>query len=138
MAETVGVALDNLSRRQELAENLDRVRDENVQLRERLGVQSEIVGTSPVMVGIARRNRPRGAQPGDGAGARRKRRGQGACGPGGPFLQPAPQGAVRLFELRGLVAQPAGQRTVRPRARSLHRAPRSARSASSKRLIKGR
>ncbi len=46
VADTVAVALDNLSRRQELAENLTRVRDENLQLRERLGVQSEIVGTS--------------------------------------------------------------------------------------------
>ena len=46
VAETVGVALENLSRRQELADNLSRVRDENLQLRERLGVQSEIVGSS--------------------------------------------------------------------------------------------
>lgn len=46
VADTVAVALDNLSRRLELAENLNRVRDENVQLRERLGVQSEIVGNS--------------------------------------------------------------------------------------------
>jgi len=49
VAETVGVALENLSRRQELTENLDRVRDENLQLRERLGVQSEIVGSSLAM-----------------------------------------------------------------------------------------
>lgn len=46
VADTVAVALENLSRRQELAENLLRVRDENTQLRERLGVQSEIVGGS--------------------------------------------------------------------------------------------
>ena len=45
MADTVAVALENLSRQQELAENLNQIRDENVQLRERLGVQSEIVGT---------------------------------------------------------------------------------------------
>jgi Nif-specific regulatory protein len=43
------VALNNLHRRQELAENLTQVRDENLQLRERLGVQSEIVGSSPLM-----------------------------------------------------------------------------------------
>jgi len=49
VADTVAVALQNLARRQELAENLNRVRDENVQLRERLGVQSEIVGKSDVM-----------------------------------------------------------------------------------------
>ena len=49
VADTVAVALENLSRRQELAENLTQVRDENVQLREQLGVQSEIIGTSDVM-----------------------------------------------------------------------------------------
>ena len=46
VADTVAVALENLTRRQELAENLNRIRDENLQLRERLGVQSEIVGNS--------------------------------------------------------------------------------------------
>lgn len=49
VADTVAVALTNLSRRQELAENLTQIRDENLQLRERLGVQSEIVGRSPVI-----------------------------------------------------------------------------------------
>ena len=52
VADTVAVALDNLSRRQELAENLTRVRDENLQLRERLGVQSEIVGSSALMARV--------------------------------------------------------------------------------------
>ncbi|MFH1919934.1 MAG: sigma 54-interacting transcriptional regulator [Planctomycetota bacterium] len=46
VAETAAVALTNLNRRKELAENLNQVRDENVQLRERLGVESEIVGQS--------------------------------------------------------------------------------------------
>jgi transcriptional regulator with GAF, ATPase, and Fis domain len=46
VADTVSVALENLSRRQELAENLTQMLDENIQLRERLGVQSEIVGRS--------------------------------------------------------------------------------------------
>ena len=46
VADTVAVALENLQRRQELAENLTQVRTENVQLRERLGVQSEIIGRS--------------------------------------------------------------------------------------------
>ena len=52
MADTVAVALQNLHRRQELAENLNQIRDENVQLRERLGVQSEIVGSSPAITRI--------------------------------------------------------------------------------------
>ncbi len=49
MADTLAVALQNLSRRQELAENLNQIRDENEQLRERLGVQSEIIGRSKPM-----------------------------------------------------------------------------------------
>jgi Nif-specific regulatory protein len=49
VADTVAVALENLARQQELAENLNQIRDENVQLRERLGVQSEIIGTSEPM-----------------------------------------------------------------------------------------
>jgi len=46
VADTVAVALENLVRRQELADNLSQVRTENLQLRERLGVQSEIIGSS--------------------------------------------------------------------------------------------
>ncbi|MEM9353986.1 MAG: sigma 54-interacting transcriptional regulator [Planctomycetota bacterium] len=49
VADTVGVALQNLNKRQELAENLNLIRTENVQLRERLGAESEIVGSSEVM-----------------------------------------------------------------------------------------
>jgi Nif-specific regulatory protein len=49
VADTVAVALENLSRQQALAENLNQIRDENVQLRERLGVQSEIIGSSELM-----------------------------------------------------------------------------------------
>jgi Nif-specific regulatory protein len=52
VANTVAVALDNLSRREELAENLSQIRDENLQLRERLGVQSEIVGSSIAMARV--------------------------------------------------------------------------------------
>ncbi|QDT69010.1 Transcriptional regulatory protein ZraR [Planctomycetes bacterium MalM25] len=46
VADTVAVALRNLTRRDALAENLDKVKHENTQLRERLGVESEIVGRS--------------------------------------------------------------------------------------------
>ena len=53
VAETVGVALQNLKRRQDLAESLNTVRDENVQLRQRLGVESEIVGASSAMRRVA-------------------------------------------------------------------------------------
>jgi transcriptional regulator with GAF, ATPase, and Fis domain len=49
VADTVAVALENLNCRQELAENLTQVRTENVQLRERLGVRSEIIGRSQVI-----------------------------------------------------------------------------------------
>ncbi len=49
VADTVAVAINNVLRREELAENLTQVRDENVRLREQLGVQSEIVGSSRVV-----------------------------------------------------------------------------------------
>jgi Nif-specific regulatory protein len=53
VADTVAVAVDNLSRRQELAEDLDLARQENMQLLERLGLNSEIIGSSPAMVRVA-------------------------------------------------------------------------------------
>ena len=54
VADTVGVALENLSKRQLLAENLNQMRSENTQLREQLGEQSEIIGSSEVMLHVAR------------------------------------------------------------------------------------
>ncbi|MDX1964685.1 MAG: sigma 54-interacting transcriptional regulator [Pirellulales bacterium] len=54
VAETVGVALENLSQRQELAENLNQIRDENLQLREQLGAQCEIIGSSVSMQQVSR------------------------------------------------------------------------------------
>ncbi len=48
VADTMGVALSNLRGRDALSENLTKVRDENLQLREQLQVQSEIVGSSAV------------------------------------------------------------------------------------------
>ncbi len=53
VADTVGVALENLNKRQVLAENLNQARTENVSLREKLGVQSEIIGSSDVMHRVA-------------------------------------------------------------------------------------
>ncbi len=52
VADTVSMTLQNLDRRQELSENLNLVRDENVQLREQLGVQSEIIGGSQAMAHV--------------------------------------------------------------------------------------
>ncbi len=52
VADTVAVALENIQRRQQLAENLNLVRDENVELRQQLGVQSEIVGNSDAMMQV--------------------------------------------------------------------------------------
>ena len=54
VADTLAVALENLSRRLELAEDLTQIRDENLQLRERLGVESEIIGSSMVMNKVQR------------------------------------------------------------------------------------
>jgi len=53
VADTVAVAMINLTRRQELSENLTQVKAENVQLRERLGVQREIIGRSPAIKEVA-------------------------------------------------------------------------------------
>jgi Nif-specific regulatory protein len=52
VAETLAVALENLTQRRRLADDLDQVRDQNEQLREQLGEQSEIVGRSPVMARV--------------------------------------------------------------------------------------
>ena len=52
-ADTVAVAVENIRRRQELAENLSRVRTENVELRERLGIRSEIIGRSAAIRHVA-------------------------------------------------------------------------------------
>lgn len=52
VAENVAMTLQNLERQQKLAENLNQMRDENVQLREQLGVQSEIVGGSEAMLRV--------------------------------------------------------------------------------------
>jgi transcriptional regulator with GAF, ATPase, and Fis domain len=46
VADTVAVAVENIRRRQELSDNLTRVRTENVELRERLGIRNEIIGRS--------------------------------------------------------------------------------------------
>ena len=53
VADTVAVAVENIRRRQELAENLTRVRTEIVELRERLGIRSEIVGRSAAIRQVA-------------------------------------------------------------------------------------
>lgn len=47
IADTVGVALAHINRQKELASNLTQVRKENVNLREMLQVNSEIIGDSP-------------------------------------------------------------------------------------------
>ncbi len=49
VADTVAVAIENLNQRQALAENLDQILGENQELRQKLGVQSEIVGKSAVI-----------------------------------------------------------------------------------------
>lgn len=53
VADTVAVALENIRRRQELTENLTRVRTEIVELRERLGIRSEIIGRSAAIRQVA-------------------------------------------------------------------------------------
>ncbi len=54
VADTVGVAIENLNQRERLAENFNLVQVENVQLRERLAVESEIIGNSHAMRSVER------------------------------------------------------------------------------------
>ena len=49
VAENVALALRNLERQQELSENLSQTQSEIVQLRKRLGAESEIIGSSHLM-----------------------------------------------------------------------------------------
>ena len=81
MADTVAVALENLNRRQELAENLTQVRTENVQLRERLGVHSEIIGRSAVIRQVTEEIARAAASNATRPDSRRKRGGQGTRRP---------------------------------------------------------
>jgi transcriptional regulator with GAF, ATPase, and Fis domain/pSer/pThr/pTyr-binding forkhead associated (FHA) protein len=53
VADTVAVAVENIRSRQELSDNLTRVRTENFELRERLGIRSEIVGRSAAIRAVA-------------------------------------------------------------------------------------
>lgn len=46
VADQAAVALDNLRRQETLAEGLAKVRDENLKLREQIGIESELVGGS--------------------------------------------------------------------------------------------
>jgi transcriptional regulator with GAF, ATPase, and Fis domain len=50
VADNVALALKNLVRQQKLAENLSQTQNEIVQLRQRLGAESEIIGGSSLMV----------------------------------------------------------------------------------------
>ncbi len=52
VADNVALAIKNLERQQELAENLSRTRSEIQQLRLRLGAESELVGSSPLMANV--------------------------------------------------------------------------------------
>jgi len=52
VAENVALALKNLETKQELAENLTQTRSEVKELRQRLGVESELVGSSPQMMQV--------------------------------------------------------------------------------------
>lgn len=49
VAEILGIMFENLSEQDQLAESLNRARNENADLRKQLGVQSEIIGTSPAV-----------------------------------------------------------------------------------------
>ncbi len=52
VGDNVALALKNLSRQQELSENLSLTHDELLQLRKRLGAESNLVGSSPPMMRV--------------------------------------------------------------------------------------
>jgi len=52
VADNVALALKNLTRQMELAERLSRTRSEILQLRERLGAESEIIGSSGLIANV--------------------------------------------------------------------------------------
>jgi len=89
VADTVAVALENLSRRQELAENLNRIAMKICNCASGWGAKRNR-RLQPAMPGDAR-DRPCGAESRDRADPRRKRRGQGTSRAGGAFFQPTAQ-----------------------------------------------
>jgi transcriptional regulator with GAF, ATPase, and Fis domain len=52
VADNVALALRNLAKQQELAENLNQTRSEIQQLRKQLGAESELVGSGPVLAAV--------------------------------------------------------------------------------------
>jgi Nif-specific regulatory protein len=52
VADNVALAIRNLARQQELAENLNQTRSEIIELRKQLGAESELIGTSPVLAHV--------------------------------------------------------------------------------------
>ena len=121
VADTLAVALENLSRRIELAENLNQIHDENLQLRERLGVESEIIGSSLVMNKVQR-------EIGRAAPNRATVLIRGESGVGKElvaraihFSSPRKKGPFCVLNCAALVGKLAGKRTVRARARRVYR-----------------
>src|SRR6478609_539509 len=52
VADNVALAVRNLAKQQELAENLHQTRSEILELRKQLGAESELVGSSPVLAHV--------------------------------------------------------------------------------------
>ena len=52
VADNVALAIRNLAKQQELAENLNQTRSEVIELRKQLGAESELVGSSPVLAHV--------------------------------------------------------------------------------------
>ena len=102
VADNVALALKNLARQQELAENLSHTQSEVVQLRKRLGAESELVGSSPLLANVQQ-------QVARAAPSRATVLIRGESGVGkeliarvGSLHEPAEEGAVRVPQLRGL------------------------------------
>ena len=121
VADTVAVAVENIRRRQELAENLTRVRTRERRAARAAGHPQRNRRPQRGDPPGGRGNRPGRHQQCHRADPRRERRGQGVGGPGRPQQQSPLGERLRVPQLRGAIGGTAGQRTVRPRARRLHR-----------------
>ena len=125
VAETVAMALRSRFREQKLVEDLTKTRSEIDQLRNQLGVESEIVGSSPAMFKVHEQIAK--AAPSKATVLVRGESGVGKelVGAGGPFLESPPTQLVCLPQLRRTVRILAGKRVVWSRKRCLYRGDRS-------------
>jgi len=123
VAETIGLALRTRLREQKLVEDLSKTRTEIDQLRQQLGVQSEIVGSSQAMLEVHQQIAR--AAPSNATVLIRGESGVGKELVARAIHFSSPRKAAPLPELCCAHRDAPRKRTVRPRARSVHGCDRS-------------